>query len=167
MLLDRDEFVVSYDSKKATPEKLIAKIKEAGYTAQVVTGKRSSTTTEAAIEASVLPRGFPLLDEALARARSERKLIVLDFHAEWCAPCKGMELTTFADAKVKELLDRCIFVKIDTDQQPELAGRLGVVGLPDIRFVSPDGAVIHRLRGFQDAESFAAALTRFIRAVER
>jgi thiol:disulfide interchange protein len=162
MHLDREEFAVSYDPRKATPEKLIAVIKEAGYTAQVVTGKRSSAATKTALGA--LPSGFPLLDEALAKAKSERKLIVLDFSAEWCAPCQRMEKTTFADAKVKELLERCVVVKIDTDQQPELAGQMGVVGLPDIRFVSPEGKVVHRLRGFQHAESFASVLARFITA---
>jgi len=164
MFLDREEFAVTYDPKKATPERLIATIKDAGYTAQIVTDKRSPASD--ATPATV-PQGFPLLDEALAQAKRERKLIVLDFSAEWCAPCKQMERTTFADPKVKALLERCVLVKIDTDRQPEMSQRLGVVGLPDIRFVSPDGKVIHRLRGFQNAESFAAALMLFIQAVER
>ncbi|MCW5968682.1 MAG: thioredoxin fold domain-containing protein [Blastocatellales bacterium] len=165
MLLDRDQFVVSYDPKKATPEKLIAAIKGAGYTSQIVTDKRSFDATETT--PASLPSGFPLLDDALTRARNERKLIVLDFSAEWCAPCQRMERTTFTDARVRELLSRCVFVKIDTDQQPELAERLGVVGLPDIRFVSPEGKVIHRLRGYQDAESFADELERFIQTNRR
>jgi thiol:disulfide interchange protein DsbD len=163
MHLDRDEFVVSYDPQKATPEKLIATIKEAGYTAQIVTGMRSSAAAETAPAA--LPPGFPLLDEALARAKSERKLIVLDLSAEWCAPCQRMEKTTFADAEVLELLARCVLVKIDTDRQPGLARQMGVIGLPDIRFVSPDGKILHRLRGFQDAESLAGELRRFIKMV--
>jgi len=163
MHLDREEFAVTYDTRKATPERLIAAIKESGYTAQIVTGKRPSAAAET-VFAALLP-GFPLLDESLARAKRERKLIVLDFTAEWCAPCKRMEKTTFADAKVKELLDRCVLVRIDTDQQPDLAKRLGVVGLPDIRFVSPDGKMIHQLRGFQSAESFADALARFLQTM--
>jgi thiol:disulfide interchange protein DsbD len=114
---------------------LIAAIKAAGYTAQVVTGQRSPAASAATMIA--LPEGFPLLDEALAQARRERKLMVLDFTAEWCAPCKRMGRSTFADARVKELLASCVVVKIDTDKEPEIARRLGVVGLPDIRFVSP------------------------------
>jgi thiol:disulfide interchange protein len=165
MFLDREEFSVTFDPKKATPERLIAAIKEAGYTAQIVTGKRSSAATKAMPAAA--PRGFSLLDEALDRAQKERKLLVLDFSAEWCAPCKRMEKTTFADARVVELLARYVVVKIDTDKEPEIAKRLGVIGLPDIRFVSPDGVVIHQLRGFQSAEAFAGEITRFIQAVER
>jgi thioredoxin-like negative regulator of GroEL len=76
-----------------------------------------------------------------------------------------MEKTTFADAEVLELLARCVLVKIDTDRQPGLARQMGVIGLPDIRFVSPDGKILHRLRGFQDAESLAGELRRFIKMV--
>jgi thiol:disulfide interchange protein len=165
MFLDRDEFVVSYDPKKATPQQLIATIKEAGYTAQVITGRGTRAAPEPTL--NVLPPGFPLLDDALTQARRERKLIILDFSAEWCAPCKRMEKTTFADAKVKELLARCVLVKIDTDREEELSQRLGVVGLPYIHFVSPGGKVLHRLRGFQSAEILVGELARLIQSVER
>ena len=160
MRLNRDEFVVSYDPMRATPQKLIATVKEAGYTAQVVTGKGGRTAPETTPE--VLPAGFPLLDDALSQARRARKLIILEFSAEWCAPCKRMEKTTFIDVKVRELIQRCVFVRVDVDEQEELAKRLGVVGLPDVRFVSPDGRVIHKLRGFQAPETFVDELTRFI-----
>ena len=160
MRLDRDEFVVSYDPMRATPQKLIATVKEAGYTAQVVTGKGGRTAPETTPE--VFPTGFPSLDDALSQARRARKLIILEFSAEWCAPCKRMEKTTFMDVKVRELLQRVVFVRVDVDEQEELAKRLGVVGLPDIRFVSPDGKVIHKLRGFQAPDTFADELVRIV-----
>jgi thiol:disulfide interchange protein len=162
MHLDRDEFAVTYDATKATPKTLIAVIRKAGYTAQVVTGK--GKYKEAETMPTALPSGFALLDEALARAKRERKPIVLDFSAEWCSPCQRMEKTTFADAKVKELLARCIVVKIDTDQEEELARKMEVVGLPDIRFATPDGKVVKKLRGMQDADTFAGELLRLLQA---
>jgi hypothetical protein len=39
MRLERDEFVITYDETKAAPKVLLATIRIAGYTAQVVTGK--------------------------------------------------------------------------------------------------------------------------------
>jgi thioredoxin-like negative regulator of GroEL len=52
---------------------------------------------------------------------------------------------------------------VDTDKQPEIAKRMAVEGLPDIRFVLPDGRVIKQLRSFQDAESFSSELEQLLR----
>ena len=112
-----------------------------------------------------LPRGFPLLDNALAKAKAENKPIVLDLNAEWCAPCRKLELLTFPDPRVKALLEQTVFLRIDTDKNPVIAQRLGVEGLPDIRFVLPDGTIIRQLRSFQDAESFAIELEQLLRKV--
>jgi len=163
MRLDRDEFAITYDPAKVAPAEIIATIRETGYTARVVSGK-GKASRESIV--SSLPRGFAVLDEALARAQRERKPVVLDFYAEWCAPCLRMEKNTFRDDRVKALLGRCVFVRVDTDKQPDIARRMAVEGLPDIRFVLPDGRVIRRLRSFQDAESFRSELEELLRKME-
>lgn len=164
MRLDRDEFVVTYDPAQVEPARLIATIKETGYTARVVSGKGNATPEAAVLS---LPRGFALLDEALAQGQKEKKPVVLDFFAEWCAPCQRMEKTTFKDEEVRSLLERCIFLRIDTDRQSEISRRMNVEGLPDIRFVTPDGKVVKQLRSYQDAESFAEELGRFLQSLAR
>ena len=161
MLLDRDEFVVTFDPSQVDTAKLIATIKESGYASRVVSGKGREPRKAAGPRA--LPAGVLLLDEALSRARSEHKPIVLDFFAKWCAPCQRMEKTTFKDKRVAELLGRTVFVRVDTDRHPSVAKRMGVEGLPDIRFVLPDGRVIRELRNFQDADSFSAELEDLLR----
>ncbi len=161
MKLDRDEFIVTFDPSKTTESQLIATVKKSGYTAQVINGKDKADELTARLER--LPSGIALLDDALAQARRENKPLILDFHAEWCAPCRRMEKTTLADARITTLLKQTVFVRVDTDANPEVARKLGVVGLPDIRFVAPTGQILRQLRGFQDAEPFAAALNQLIR----
>jgi len=164
MRLDRDEFVVTYDPAKVRPASLIATIRQTGYTARVVNGKEKASGGPAVLS---VPRGFALLDEALTQAQKEGKPVVLDFFAEWCAPCLRMEKTTFKDEKVRALLERCVFVRVDTDKHPELAKRMAVEGLPDIRFALPDGREIKRLRSFQDAESLSSELESLLRMIEK
>jgi lambda repressor-like predicted transcriptional regulator len=76
MRLDRDEFAITYDPAKVAPAEIIATIKESGYTARVVSGKGKVSQKPILLS---LPRGFALLDEALAQAQRERKPVVLDF----------------------------------------------------------------------------------------
>lgn len=164
MRLDRDEFVVTYDQAQVEPARLIATIKETGYTARVVSGKGRAAPGTPPLS---LPRGFALLDEALAQAQKEKKPVILDFFAEWCAPCQRMEKTTFKDERVRALLDRCVFVRVDTDKYPDIAKRMAVEGLPDIRFALSDGTVIRQLRNFQDAESFTSELEGLLQKIEK
>lgn len=164
MWLDRDEFVVTFDPTKADAKRLIATIKTAGYTAQVV-GNETKSPVAANVPA-VLPSGIALLDNAMIQAKAENKLIVLDFFAEWCVPCKRMEKTTFVDARVTSLFARAVVVRIDTDQHADAAARMGVIGLPDIRFIKLDGSIIRQLRGYVDVESFVKELEQALRFVE-
>ncbi|HXG85736.1 MAG TPA: thioredoxin domain-containing protein, partial [Pyrinomonadaceae bacterium] len=101
--------------------------------------------------------------KAVAQAKRENKPLVLDFHAEWCIPCKQMEKDVFPDLKVAAQLKRVVFIRIDTDQEPELTQKLGVVGLPDIRFATSSGKIVHKTIGFQDADSFSAQLSKLLK----
>ena len=158
MRLERDEFVVTFDSSKASVNELIALIKNAGYTAFAVTNNDEPPVQSTGNE----PIANLLYVDSLARARTENKFLVLDFQATWCVPCKRMETETFSDPLVAALLERVVFVKVDTDKHPDVARHFGVVGLPDIRFLKPDGTEVRRLTDFQDVELFAEALRQLL-----
>ncbi len=66
------------------------------------------------------------------------KPVVVDFWAEWCAPCKQMapHLEALADEKVDDLS----IVKINVDENPMTAGRFGVRGMPTL-MIFKDGKV--------------------------
>ena len=153
MELERDEFIVSYDASSVTIEDLIATSEKTGFPATVVDDTSS-------IE---IP---PFFQDALARAKRERKPLLVDFTASWCQPCQKMLRETFPNPLVAELLaERYVFVTVDTDEHPRLAQEYSVVGLPDIRFLAPDGEELQRQRDFQDAESFATTLETFLAQV--
>ena len=61
------------------------------------------------------------------------KPCIIDFYADWCAPCKMVapiieELSTEYDGKID-------FYKINTEKEPELASAFGIQSIPSILFV--------------------------------
>jgi len=56
--------------------------------------------------------------------------VLIDFWAEWCAPCK--KLIPVFEAVAEEYQDRVIFVKINIDQNPETPVQLGVKSIPTL-----------------------------------
>lgn len=56
-------------------------------------------------------------------------IVLIDFWAEWCGPCRQF-------APVFEQLSEenpdATFAKVDTEDQPELAGRYGVTSIPTL-----------------------------------
>ncbi len=163
MHLDRDEFEVTFDSLQIDEQRIIEAIDRTGFKATLVASRpKVKTTGEQSQGDFALPRGFKVLDDALAQARRENKPLLIDFYAEWCLPCQRMEKETFADVKVKELLQSIVLLKIDTDKEPILSERFGVVGLPDFRLMSSNGEEFRRLRGFQTVDKFLKDLEELI-----
>ena len=76
------------------------------------------------------------LDQFLAQAKDQKKLVLLDFYADWCISCKEMEINTFANSEVNKELQRFILLQADvtknsTDNQA-LLKRFGLFGPPGI-----------------------------------
>lgn len=54
------------------------------------------------------------LEKAFLKARNEGKIVLVDFVADWCLPCKVMDQTTFRDPSLKQFLSESVVpVKID------------------------------------------------------
>ena len=53
------------------------------------------------------------------KASKEGKLLIVDFHAQWCGPCKMIAPKIVKMAE--EMDDKCIFAKVDVDEASEIA----------------------------------------------
>lgn len=73
--------------------------------------------------------------------------ILLYFTADWCGFCKQMERTTLADPAVRMQITMLAHVKVDLDQEGELAKRFGVEGIPAFLLVNERGEEISRSVG--------------------
>lgn len=54
--------------------------------------------------------------------------VLVDFYADWCAPCKIVAPTL--DEIARERQGRLLVVKLDTDHAPEISQRYGIRGIP-------------------------------------
>ncbi len=71
------------------------------------------------------------------------KPVIVDFFATWCGPCQMLA------PLIEQLAEECPeakFVKIDTDQEPELAAEYGVMSIPTL-VVIRDGKEVKRSMG--------------------
>ena len=67
------------------------------------------------------------LDETL---RSAGVPVLVDWYADWCAPCRAM--APVLDELAGQLAGRLLVLKLDTDRYPDVAARRGIRGLPTL-----------------------------------
>ena len=81
--------------------------------------------------------------------------VLVDFHATWCGPCKMMEPV------IKELKgkfgDKLSVIKIDIDKNQELAGKLGVRGVPTF-ILYKEGKLVWRASGARPIHELESAV---------
>jgi len=100
----------------------------------------------------------------LARARVSGKPVVMDFTADWCLPCRELEVGVFARPEVAALLEDFVLVKIDLsreDQDDALQGlkdHYAVATLPAVRFLAPGGQMVGRIDNLVSWSEFRHAL---------
>jgi thioredoxin 1 len=72
------------------------------------------------------------------------KVVLLDFYAEWCGPCRQLSVTL--DSLATEMPEQIHIVKINVDENVDLAKRFKVRGIPQIVFMK-NGLEIEKMAG--------------------
>lgn len=60
--------------------------------------------------------------------------VVVDFYADWCGPCRI--ISPIIERLSKEYKGKAKFVKINTDDNQELASQFGIMSIPTVMFFS-------------------------------
>lgn len=77
---------------------------------------------------------------------NNRSIVMVDFGAAWCPPCRAME--PILDDLAEELDGRVVIGKLDVDESPETAARYGVRNLPTF-IIFKNGILAERIVGAQ------------------
>jgi thioredoxin 1 len=85
--------------------------------------------------------------------------VLVDFHAEWCAPCKSqspilVELSRELNGKLK-------VIKIDVDKNPEIANRYQIRSVPTLALFK-NGQSLWRQSGLIDKARLQAIIKSYI-----
>jgi thioredoxin 2 len=76
-----------------------------------------------------IDRPVKLDDDSFTRTIAESQLPVLvDFYADWCAPCKVM--APFVDEIASKYIGRVLVAKVDTDRAPQATRPFNIRGIP-------------------------------------
>eukprot|EP01047_Picozoa_sp_COSAG01_P000339 COSAG01_NODE_6_length_54687_cov_500.907599_8_plen_109_part_00 len=87
------------------------------------------------------------------------KVVLVDFWAEWCGPCKM--LAPALEQASNEMADKVNFCKLDTESNPETAGKYSISSIPCcILFKS--GKEIGRIVGFKPADALKAEIASIV-----
>jgi len=110
--------------------------------------------------------------EILSLAKKENKYIFVDCYTTWCAPCKRMSLNIFPREDVGKIMnEHFINVQVQMDvtrndnQQiknwyndaKELYNQYQIKAFPTLLFLSPNGHLVFRSEGADDAQAFLSA----------
>src|SRR5215813_14793621 len=93
-------------------------------------------------------------DEALVATQG---LVMVDFWAEWCGPCRAIAPVLEELARTSE--GRVTLAKVNVDENPGLAARYGIRSIPTILFVK-DGKVADQVIGAVPKAQVQAKITQ-------
>ena len=86
-------------------------------------------------------------------------VVLVDFFATWCGPCKM--LSPVLEEVAKEVEEKLDIVKVDVDQDGELAMRFGIMSVPTM-IIFKDGQLMTQLQGFMPKAQLMNELKKVI-----
>lgn len=97
--------------------------------------------------------------DALAKAKSEDKLLFVDAYAKWCGPCKAMAKNVFTQQKVGDFFNvNFINLKLDMEEADGVTfGHIyPVSAYPTLFFLDGEGKIVKTIKGGQQPEGLVS-----------
>lgn len=85
------------------------------------------------------------------------KPVLVDFWAPWCGPCKMV--APELEAVASEYEDKAVVVKVNVDEQQQLASQYNVMGIPTL-LLFKNGEEVDRLVGYRPRKDLMNAIDK-------
>jgi len=99
--------------------------------------------------------GVKMLTAENFQAETASGVVLVDFWAPWCGPCKMM--LPILEQIAQEIGEAATIAKVNVDEYPDLAARFGVSNIPAL-FVLKNGKVVQNFTGVQSKAKMVDAL---------
>jgi thioredoxin 1 len=90
------------------------------------------------------------IDDTTFAASTAKGLVLVDFSATWCAPCRALE--PILEQLSIDLEGKVSVIKIDVDAAPKVTTQFQITSVPTM-IVLKDGQEVHRIVGLKDLET--------------
>jgi thioredoxin 1 len=98
-------------------------------------------------------------DDFASKIEQSKGVVLVDFWAPWCGPCRYMNPVVAELAKTYE--GRLTVAKLDVDQVPAVAAKFKVESIPTF-IIFQDGKAVDMIRGARPKDQFAAWVEGFL-----
>ncbi|MEM0058444.1 MAG: thioredoxin [Candidatus Bathyarchaeia archaeon] len=100
-----------------------------------------------------------LTDSNFNEVVSKNKLVLVDFYADWCMPCRMM--VPIIEDLAKDYAGRILVGKINVDENPDTADRFQVFSIPTLVIIK-SGREVDRIVGFVPKGHVEAKLKKYL-----
>ena len=100
-----------------------------------------------------------VLTDATFEQETSQGLVLVDFWATWCGPCKA--IAPVLDELSSEYEGKARIVKIDVDQNPNLAAQYGIRSIPTL-FMFKNGEKVDATMGMQPKAQLTALINKHL-----
>ena len=102
-------------------------------------------------------------DTVFERAKTEKKLVLLDLEAVWCHWCHVMEEKTYSNPEVAKILKKhYLLIRVDQESRPDLSQRYEDYGWPATILFDGEGKELAMRSGFIEPRAMASILQAFV-----
>lgn len=103
---------------------------------------------------------YTVLNEENFDSVTKDGVVLVDFWATWCGPCKM--LSPIIDEIASEYAGKVVVGKVDVDENEEIARKYGIMAIPTI-FIFNNGEIVEKITGYRLKRELQQILNEYVK----
>lgn len=100
-----------------------------------------------------------LTDATFEETIRNNRVVLVDFWASWCGPCRALAPTI--EELAKQYVGKAVVAKLDVDENPATAEKFNVFSIPTVVLVK-EGAEVERIVGLCSKNRYDEVLKKYL-----